>query len=178
MENTIRFEENAPCPVDITGTGGGLSFSPAGDMLLIGTFPSPSPTQIKAWEGKWRAKLLIESEFPAIPIFAIGSEEWILETPCNPQQQEKEAPGFCEALFSKEEHELVAVLVDSDTGIVKKIKRVNLEELFIERLVMSWNPFRGPSDQYNTSFTEEAFTSRIVDIFKTKSQREIWTTSW
>ena len=46
--------------------------------------------KIDAWEGKWRTKLFIESEFPAIPLFAIGSENWILEAPCNPTQQEKE----------------------------------------------------------------------------------------
>ena len=178
MNDTIRFEEGQPCPITISGTGGGLSFSPNGDMLLIGMFPSPSKAQIEAWSGKWRAKLFDESEFPSIPIFAVGSEDWILESPCNPSRLEKEAPGFCEAFYSKEEHFMVAVLVDSDTGVIQKIKTVPLEELFVERLVLSWNPFRGPANNYNKAFSEEEFAGRIAEIFKTKSQREIWNGSW
>ena len=50
----------------------------------------PSETQIKAFDREWKAKLVAESEFPSIPIFAIGGEDWLLETPCNPAQQEKE----------------------------------------------------------------------------------------
>jgi len=178
MEQTIRFEEGKLCPVKIEGEGGGLSFSPNGDMLLIGRFPSPSKAQIEAWDGKWRAKLCAESEFPSIPIFAVGSEDWILEAPCNPAQQEKEAPGFIEALFSKDDPELVAVLVDSLTNMIVKIKRVALDELFVERLALSWNPFRGPADQYNKAFSDEEFASRINSIFKAKSPKQIWMTSW
>ena len=33
--SAIQFEEGKECPVQIAGTGGGLSFSPAGDMLFI-----------------------------------------------------------------------------------------------------------------------------------------------
>lgn len=178
MEQTIQFEEGKPCPVTITGTGGGLSFSPTGDALLIGMFPNPTEKQIEQWAGKWRTKLLTESEFPAIPLFAIGGEDWLLETPCNPAQQEKEAPGFCEALYAKEDPCLMAVLVDSETGVVKKMKNVSLDEMLVERLVMSWNPFRGPKDQYNKIFSNEEFNQRIHEIFKAKSQKEIWNTSW
>ncbi|MFQ5450450.1 MAG: hypothetical protein ACE5E9_07445 [Nitrospinaceae bacterium] len=178
MEKTIRFEEGQPCPVDIQGEGGGLSFSPNGEMLLIGKFPRPSKTQIEAWGGKWRAKLCTESEFPAIPIFAVGSEDWILETPCNPTQQEKESPGFCEALYAKDEYNMAAILVDSETNEIVKIANVPLDEMFIERLVLSWNPFRGPSDEYNKSFNSEEFANRINQIFTTRSTRDIWTSSW
>ena len=136
IDQTIRFEECKLCPVKIEGDGGGLSFSPNGDMLLIGRFPNPSKAQIEAWGGKWRAKLCTESEFPSIPIFAVGSEDWILEAPCNPSELEKEAPGFCEALYAKEDHEMVAILVDSMTNMIVKIKTVPLDEMFIERLVM------------------------------------------
>ena len=119
-ELNIAFEEGKECPVTVEGTGGGLSISPNGDMLLVGSIPSPSNQQVEAWGGKWRAKLISESEFPSIPIFAIGSEDWILETPCNPYQMEQEAPGFCEALYAKDECSMAAILVDSDTGIIKK----------------------------------------------------------
>ncbi len=179
MENQeIRFEEGQPCPVKVEGTGGGLSFSPNGDMLLIGSVPSPSQHQIEAWDGKWRAKLVSESEFPSIPIFAIGSEDWILETPCNPYQQEKESPGFCEALFAKEDYNMVAILVDSDTNIVKKIKHVELDEMFIERLVLSWNPFRQEANDYNKSFSQEEFAKRVGEIFKMRKSEELWISSW
>ncbi len=178
MDQTIRFEEGKLCPVKIEGDGGGLSFSPNGDMLLIGRFPEPSKAQIEAWEGKWRAKLCAESEFPSIPIFAVGSEDWILETPCKPSEQEKEAPGFCEALYAKEEYDMVAILVDSKTDMIVRIKTVPLDEMFIERMVMSWNPFRGPADQYNKTFTFETFSERVGSIFKTRSQKDIWMSSW
>ena len=39
-----------------------------------------------------------------------------------------------------------AILVDSATHIIKKIKRVEIDEMFVERMVMSWNPFRGKGD--------------------------------
>ena len=118
-------------------------------MLLIGMFPSPSEAQVAAWGGKWRAKLFTESEFPAIPIFAVGNESWILEAPCNPSQLEKEAPGFCEAFYSKDDPSMVAVLVDSDTGVIRKIRSVTLDELFVERLVLSWNPFGRPNPRWS-----------------------------
>ena len=178
MEKTLQFEEGKPCPVQITGTGGGLSFSPNGDMLLMGVFPNPSEAQIKAWAGKWRAKLATESEFPSIPIFAVGSEDWIIEAPCNPAQLEKEAPGFCEALFAKQDYVMVAVLVDSETTLVKKITHVTLDDMFVERLVLGWNPYRYPGDQYSNSFDEEGFAKRIQDIFKQSTSKEIWVKSW
>lgn len=177
-DEVVSFEEGKPCPVTVEGTGGGLSFSPSGDMLLIGSIPSPSEDDINAWGGKWRAKLVAESEFPSIPIFAIGSEDWILEAPCNPRQQEIEAPGFCEALFAKEDCRMVAILVDSDTGITKKITNVELDEMFIERLVISWNPFRHESNEYNKTFSEKEFSGRVSELFKMKSSEELWTTSW
>ncbi len=175
---TARFEEGQTCPIKVEGSGGGLSFSPAGDMLLLGAVPSPSQAQINAWGGKWRAKLVDESEFPSIPIFAIDGEDWILEAPCNPSALEKESPGFCEALFSKEEAVMVAILVDSDTNIIQKITYVPLDELFIERMVMSWNPFRFEANEYNKSFSNAEFTERIQEIFKMKTSHELWMTSW
>ncbi|MBI5428442.1 MAG: hypothetical protein HZA02_09225 [Nitrospinae bacterium] len=178
MNQTIGFEEGKPCPVKIQGYGGGLSFSANGDMLLIGAFPGPTDEQIKAWGGKWRAKLATESEFPAIPIFAVGSENWIVEAPCNPADQEREAPGFAEALYAKDEYEMTAILVDSTTGIVRKIAAVPLNEMFIERLVLSWNPFRHPADQYTKSFAAREFTGKIGEIFKTRTARQLWDSSW
>jgi hypothetical protein len=177
-EQNIAFEEGKECPVRVEGTGGGLSISPNGDMLLVGSIPSPSNQQVEAWGGKWRAKLISESEFPSIPIFAIGSEDWILETPCNPYQMEKEAPGFCEALYARNECSMAAILVDSDTGIIKKITHVPLDEMFIERLVLSWNPFRHEANDYNKSFSPEEFTKRVGEIFKMRPSKELWTTSW
>ena len=114
----IQFEEGKECPVQIAGTGGGLSFSPSGDMLFMANVENISLDQISAWGGKWRTKLYVESEFPAIPLFAIGSESWILEAPCNPTQQENETPGYCEALFAKESYEMVAILVEANTHII------------------------------------------------------------
>ena len=178
MSQSMRFEEGKPCPLPIEGQGGGLSFSPNGDMLLVASLAHPSEEQIKAFSGKWRAKLIAESEFPSIPIFAVGSEDWLLETPCNPAQQEKEAPGFVEALYAKEDHKMVAILVDSETKIIQKITHVPLEEMFIERMVMSWNPYKTAGDEYTQTFTNESFISKINEIFKMKSSKELWRTSW
>jgi hypothetical protein len=177
-EQNIAFEEGKECPVAVEGTGGGLSISPNGDMLLIGAIPSPSNKQVEDWGGKWRAKLVSESEFPSIPIFAIGGEEWIMEAPCNPSQMEKEAPGFCEALYAKEECSMAAILVDSDTGIIKRITHVPLDEMFIERLVLSWNPFRYEANDYNKSYSPEEFAKRVGEIFKMRPSKELWMTSW
>ena len=174
----IQFEEGKECPVQIAGTGGGLSFSPVGNMLFMANIENLNQEKIDAWEGKWRTKLFIESEFPAIPLFAIGSENWILEAPCNPTQQEKETPGYCEALYEKDSCEMGAILVDSATHIIKKIKRVEIEEMFVERMVMSWNPFRGTGDQYTKSFDDETFNKKVAEIFKMKSTKEMWTSSW
>lgn len=176
MEDTMRFEEGQPCPIKTEGSGGGLSFSPNGDMLLIGMIPNPSEEQIRAWGGKWSAKLVMEPEFPAIPIFSIDSEDWILETPCNPAQHEKETPGFSEALYAKEEHGMAAILVCSETQIIKKIFHVALDEMFIERLVMSWNPFRQP-DKYNKTFDGQQFAEKVNEIFKMRSAKQLWTSS-
>jgi len=183
MAESIRFEEGQICPVRIKGAGGGLSFSPNGDMLLIGAIASPSEAQIKTWSEPWRAKLVEESEFPSIPIFAIGEgEDWILEAPCNPGAIENEAPGFCEALYAKEEYTMAAVLVDEETGIIKKISQVELDEIFIERLVMAWNPYRFPGGsngtEYSRAFNDQEFTKKIGEIFKTRSSQELWRTSY
>ena len=53
----IQFEEGQECPVQIAGTGGGLSFSPSGDMLFMANVENIHQEQIDAWEGKWRTKL-------------------------------------------------------------------------------------------------------------------------
>ena len=177
-EPAIQFEEGKNCPVQISGTGGGLSFSPSGDMLFIANIENVDQQKIDAWAGKWRIKLYIESEFPAIPLFAIGSEDWILEAPSNPSQQEKETPGYCEAIYAKDEYEMGAILVDSTTHIIKKVKRVEIDEMVIERMVMSWNPFRGKGDQYTKTFDNEMFNQKVADIFKMKSTKQMWTTSW
>ena len=176
-DTSIRFEEGQPCPVKIEGSGGGLSFSPNGDMLLLGAVSNPTDQQVEAWGGQWRAKLISEAEFPSIPIFSIGSEDWILEAPCNPAQQNQETPDFLEALYAKDEVRMGAILVDSDTDLIRKISTVELDEMFVERLVLSWNPFR-TQDQYNKSFSPEQFSQRVQDIFKTKSSKELWMTSW
>ena len=177
-DSSIEFKEGKECPVQIAGTGGGLSFSPNGDMLFIANVENLEQEHIDAWNGKWRTKLFVESEFPAIPLFAIGSENWILEAPCNPTQQETETPGYCEALYSKDNYEMGAILVDSSNHIIKKINHVKMEELFIERMVMSWNPFRGAGDQYTKSFSQENFNKRITEIFKIKSTKQMWIDSW
>ena len=180
----IRFEEGQSCPIKIQGGGGGISFSTNGDMLLIGAFPNPTKDQINKWGQKWRAKLVDESEFPSIPIFAIGDDEdWYLEAPCNPGAIEQESPGFCEALFAKDDYSLVAVLVDSETEIIGKISRVELDEMFIERLVMAWNPYRYPSSpvapaEYSRAFNDQEFSEKVEQIFKTKTSEQLWRTSW
>jgi hypothetical protein len=178
MEDAVQFEEGKPCPVSIAGMGAGLSFASNGDMLLIGMFPNPSESQIKSWGGDWKAKLVTESEFPSIPIFAVGGEDWIIEAPCNPAQLEEEAPGFCEALYAKDDHEMVAVLVDSETTLIKKISHVTLDDIFIERMVLGWNPYRHPGDQYNKSFNEEEFSNRVQEIYTQNTSQQLWTKSW
>lgn len=177
-EETVQFEEGKACPVKIEGAGGGLSFSPNGDMLLIGTFPNISQEQIEAWGGEWKAKLAEESDFPCIPIFAVGSDDWIIEAPCNPRHQEMESPGFCEALFAKEDYEMVAILVDAETETIKKITRVPLDEMFIERLALSWNPYRHPSPEKTSAISDEEFAARIGKIFQSRSSKDLWTSSW
>ena len=177
-QQAIQFQEGKECPVQITGTGGGLSFSPSGDMLFIANVENPNQEQLDSWCGKWRVKLFIESEFPAIPLFAIGSEDWILEAPCNPTQQENETPGFCESLYAKDKYEMGAILVDSESHIIKKITCVLLDDLVIERMVMSWSPFRGKGDQYTKTFNQEAFNNKIIELFKMKSTKQMWLASW
>jgi hypothetical protein len=178
MNESISFEEGKQCPLPIEGHGGGLSFSPSGDMLLMASIPHPSESQIKAFDGEWKSKLVVESEFPSIPIFAIGGEDWLLETPCNPAQQEIETPGFIEALYAKEDYHMVAILVDSESKIIQKITHVMLDELFIERMVMSWNPYKTKGDEYTKTFTNDSFNEKINEIFKMKSSEELWRTSW
>lgn len=177
-EETVQFEEGKACPIKIEGTGGGLSFSPNGDMLLIGTFPNPTQEQIEAWGGEWKVKLAEETDFPSIPIFSVGSEDWIIETPCNPRQQEMESPGFCEALYSRENYDMAAILVKAETGIILKIAHVPLDESFIERLVLSWNPFRRPSSEKITTLSDEEFGNRVTKIFQSRSSKALWDSSW
>jgi hypothetical protein len=50
--------------------------------------------------------------------------------------------------------------------------------MFVERMVMSWNPFRGTGDQYTKSFDDETFNKKVAEIFKMKSTKEMWTSSW
>jgi len=178
LDQSISFEEGKSCPVPIEGHGGGLSFSPNGDMLLVASLAHPSEAQIQAFCGEWQAKLVAEAEFPSIPIFAIGGEDWLLETPCNPAQQELEAPGFIEALYAKEDYNMVAILTDLDTNIIKKITHVSLDEMFIERMVLSWNPYKTKGDEYTKTYSDEHFVTKINEIFKMKSSQELWRTSW
>ena len=177
-EDTIEFEEGKPCPLQVDGTGGGLSFTPTGDMLLVGAFSDPTDEQIEAWSGKWQAKLSEQSDFPSIPMFAVGSDDWIIEAPCNPKQQEKESPGFCEALFAREDYMMVAILVDSRTNLIVKIAYVTLDDMFIERLVLAWNPYRHDSTEYNATFSNEKFAERIESIFRGQSSKALWASSW
>lgn len=177
-DTSMQFQEGMPCPVKVEGSGGGLSFSPNGDMLLVAAIENPTEDQMKAWDGEWKAKLSEQSDFPSIPIFAINGEDWIIEAPCNPKQQEKESPGFCEVLYAKEHHMMVAILVDARTGMIMKIAYVELDEMFIERLVLSWNPYRQESTEYTATFTNEKFAERIESIFRGQSSKALWTSAW
>ncbi len=60
-QQAIQFEEGKECPIQINGMGGGLSFSPSGDMLFIANVDNLGQEQIDAWGGKWRTKLFTES---------------------------------------------------------------------------------------------------------------------
>ena len=73
---------------------------------------------------------------------------------------------------------MVAILVDSENTIIKKIVYVPLEEMFIERLALSWNPYRTSGDEYTKTFSEANFTEKINELFKMKSSEELWRTSW
>jgi hypothetical protein len=73
---------------------------------------------------------------------------------------------------------MVAILVDSETSIIKKITHVSLEEMFIERLALSWNPYRTTGDEYTKTYTDKNFTEKINEIFKMKSSKDLWRTSW
>ena len=73
---------------------------------------------------------------------------------------------------------MVAVLVDLETTLIKKITQVSLDEMFIERLVMGWNPYRHAGDQYNKSYDDEAFAKRIQEIYNHDTSRELWMKSW
>ena len=44
-QTTISFVEGQSCPLHIAGHGGGLSFSPNGDMLLLSAISNPSAAQ-------------------------------------------------------------------------------------------------------------------------------------
>ena len=89
-----------------------------------------------------------------------------------------ESPGFCEALYNKEDHNMVAILTDLDTNIIKKITHVELDEMFIERMVLSWNPYKTKGDEYTKTYSDENFVTKINEIFKMKSSQELWRTSW
>ena len=89
-----------------------------------------------------------------------------------------ESPGFCEALYNKEEYTMVAILNDLETNIIKKISHVELDEMFIERMVLSWNPYKTKGDEYTKTYSDENFVTKINEIFKMKSSEELWRTSW
>ena len=108
----------------------------------------------------------------------MGSEDWIIEAPCNPKQQEIESPGFCEALFAREENIMAAILVNSRTDVIVKIVHVKLDEMFIERLALAWNPYRHQSTEYTTTFSNEEFATRIESIFKNQTSKALWNSSW
>ena len=73
---------------------------------------------------------------------------------------------------------MVAILSDLDTNIIKKITRVELDEMFIERMVLSWNPYKTKGDEYTKTYSDEGFVTKINEIFKMKSSQELWRTSW
>ena len=73
---------------------------------------------------------------------------------------------------------MAAVLVNSDTGIIRKIKHVTLDEMFIERLVLSWNPLRYVANDFNKSYSQEEFSKKIEEIFSARTSKDLWTTSW
>jgi len=73
---------------------------------------------------------------------------------------------------------MAAILVDSDTGIIRKITQVPLDDMFVERLVLSWNPFRFEADDYNKSYTPEEFSKRVGEVFRMRPSKELWMTSW
>ena len=85
---------------------------------------------------------------------------------------------MCEALYNKEDHNMVAILTDLDTNIIKKITHVELDEMFIERMVLSWNPYKTKGDEYTKTYSDENFVTKINEIFKMKSSQELWRTSW
>ena len=63
IDQTVSFQEGQPCPLPIEGHGGGLSFSSNGEMLLIASVSHPSESQIKAFDGDWKAKLVADQNF-------------------------------------------------------------------------------------------------------------------
>jgi hypothetical protein len=73
---------------------------------------------------------------------------------------------------------MVAILTDLDTNIIKKITHVSLDEMFIERMVLSWNPYKTKGDEYTKTYSDEHFVTKINEIFKMKSSQELWRTSW
>ena len=73
---------------------------------------------------------------------------------------------------------MVAILTDLDTNIIKKITHVELDEMFIERMVLSWNPYKTKGDEYTKTYSDESFVTKINEIFKMKSSQELWRTSW
>jgi len=81
-------------------------------------------------------------------------------------------------LYNKEDYNMVAILTDLDTNIIKKITYVELDEMFIERMVLSWNPYKTKGDEYTKTYSDENFVTKINEIFKMKSSQELWRTSW
>jgi hypothetical protein len=50
--------------------------------------------------------------------------------------------------------------------------------MFIERMVLSWNPYKTKGDEYTKTYSDEHFVTKINEIFKMKSSQELWRTSW
>jgi len=50
--------------------------------------------------------------------------------------------------------------------------------MFIERLVLSWNPLRFEATEYNKSYNHEEFSKKIEEIFSARTSNDLWTTSW
>ena len=55
-QTTISFIEGQSCPLPIAGHGGGLSFSPNGDMLLLAAISNPICCTNKGLDWKMASK--------------------------------------------------------------------------------------------------------------------------
>ena len=78
----------------------------------------------------------------------------------------------------------IASTVDSLTPSAASVARIarrfelTLDEMFIERMVLSWNPYKTKGDEYTKTYSDESFVTKINEIFKMKSSQELWRTSW